>query len=100
MPSITNTQARLINGPPIPGHKPPQWLPGKNPLKDVHAALDSAVLDAYGFAPKGDLLAQLLELNLAVATQIEKDEAVTSPGLPPVYPNPSQLVTDDCIRPS
>jgi len=24
-------------------------LPGKNPLKDAHAALDAAVLDAYGF---------------------------------------------------
>lgn len=27
-------------------------LPGKNPLKDAHAALDSAVLAAYGFDPK------------------------------------------------
>ena len=25
-------------------------LPGKNPLKDAHAALDKAVLDAYGFS--------------------------------------------------
>ena len=25
-------------------------LPGKNPLKDAHAALDAAVLDAYGFS--------------------------------------------------
>ena len=25
-------------------------LPGKNPLKDAHAALDQAVLDAYGFS--------------------------------------------------
>jgi len=24
-------------------------LPGQNPLKDAHAALDAAVLDAYGF---------------------------------------------------
>ena len=27
-------------------------LPGKNPLKDAHAALDAAVLDAYGLTPK------------------------------------------------
>ena len=31
-------------------------LPGKNPLKDAHAALDAAVLDAYGLSPKKDLL--------------------------------------------
>ena len=44
-------------------------LPGKNPLKEAHAALDRAVLDAYGFDPKGDLLAQLLALNLEVAAR-------------------------------
>jgi hypothetical protein len=27
-------------------------LPGQNPLKDVHVALDAAVLAAYGFSPK------------------------------------------------
>ncbi len=27
-------------------------LPGKNPLKDAHAALDAAVLDAYGFSTR------------------------------------------------
>jgi hypothetical protein len=42
-------------------------LPGKHPLKDAHAALDEAVLAAYGFDAKKDLLAQLLELNLKVA---------------------------------
>jgi hypothetical protein len=42
-------------------------LPGANPLKDAHAALDTAVLAAYGFSAKKDLLAQLLELNLSVA---------------------------------
>jgi hypothetical protein len=35
-------------------------LPGANPLKDAHAALDTAVLAAYGFDAKADLLAQLL----------------------------------------
>ena len=38
-------------------------VPGKNPLKDAHAALDAAVLDAYGFSAKKDLLAQLLKLQ-------------------------------------
>ena len=74
-------------------------LPGANPLKDAHAALDAAVLDAYGFSAKKDLLAQLLELNLAVAAKIEKGESVTAPGIPAGYPNPERLVTDDCIRP-
>jgi hypothetical protein len=32
-------------------------------LKDAHAALDTAVLTAYGFSTKKDLLAQLLALN-------------------------------------
>jgi hypothetical protein len=32
-------------------------LPGANPLKDAHAALDAAVMDAYGFSAKKDLLA-------------------------------------------
>lgn len=74
-------------------------LPGRNPLKDAHAALDAAVLDAYGFSPKKDLLAQLLALNLDVAERIQRGEAVTAPGVPAGYPDPAKLVTDDCIRP-
>ncbi|NQT12558.1 MAG: hypothetical protein HQ582_07415 [Planctomycetes bacterium] len=74
-------------------------LPGKNPLKDAHAALDAAVLAAYGFSRKNDLLAQLLDLNLAVAAQIERGEQVTPPGLPPTFPDPARLITEDCVRP-
>ncbi len=73
-------------------------LPGKNPLRDAHAALDAAVLDAYGFLPRGDLLAQLLELNLSVAARIEAGEPVAAPGVPPSYPNPDRLISDDCVR--
>ena len=73
-------------------------LPGENPLKDAHAALDAAVLDAYGFSPKKDLLAQLLALNLEVAQRIDASQPVTAPGVPADYPDPSRLVTDDCIR--
>jgi hypothetical protein len=75
-------------------------LPGKNPLKDAHAALDAAVLDAYGFSAKRDLLAQLLALNREVARRIEKSENVTAPGIPPDFPTPERLITDDCIRPT
>ena len=74
-------------------------LPGKNPLKDAHAALDAAVLDAYGFDPADDLLGQLLALNLALAAKIDRGETVTSPGVPPSYGDATALVTDDCIQP-
>ena len=73
-------------------------LPGKNPLKDAHAALNAAVLAAYGFSPKADLLAQLLALNLDVSRREQAAEPVTAPGIPPGYPDPARLVTDDCIR--
>ena len=74
-------------------------LPGANPLKAVHTALDEAVLAAYGFSGRKDLLAQLLALNLAVAARLERGEPVTAPGVPPSFPNPASLVTTDCIRP-
>jgi hypothetical protein len=45
-------------------------------------------------------LAQLLALNLDVARRIDVGEPVVAPGVPPTYPNPSRLVTDDCIRPA
>jgi len=75
-------------------------LPGQNPLKDAHAALDAAVLAAYGFSPRKDLLKQLLDLNLEVAARIDAAKSVTAPGIPPDYPNPKSLITDDCIRPA
>ena len=59
-----------------------------------------ALLAAYGFSAKKDLLAQLLELNLAVAAAIEGGVAVTAPGVPPGYPRPQSLITSDCIRPA
>jgi hypothetical protein len=75
-------------------------LPGANPLKDAHAALDAAVLAAYGFSAKADLLAQLLALNRRVAAKIEKGEPVTAPGIPAGFPKSETLLTEDCIRPS
>jgi MmeI, DNA-methyltransferase domain/MmeI, N-terminal domain/MmeI, helicase spacer domain/MmeI, target recognition domain len=74
-------------------------LPGANPLKDAHAALDAAVLTAYGFNPEKDLLAQLLALNQKVAARIEKGESVIAPGVPKNYPDAKKLVTNDCIKP-
>jgi hypothetical protein len=75
-------------------------LPGANPLKDAHAALDTAVLTAYGFNPKRDLLAQLLALNQEVAAKIENGESVMAPGVPKNYPDAKKLVTEDCIKPA
>ncbi len=74
-------------------------LPGANPLKVAHADLDTAVLDAYGFSPKKDLLAQLLDLNHTVADRLSRNEPVTPPGIPPNYKHPERLVTTDCISP-
>jgi hypothetical protein len=74
-------------------------LPGKNPLKDAHAALDAAVLAAYGFDPKGDLLGQLLALNQAVAAKEKAGEEVTAPGVPASYKDAGKLVSEDCIKP-
>jgi hypothetical protein len=73
-------------------------LPGKNPLKDVHAALDAAVLAAYGFSAKKDLLTQLLDLNGEVASRIENRKPIVAPGIPPFYKDRARLMSDDCIR--
>ena len=74
-------------------------LPGTNPLKSAHAALDAAVLQAYNFNPKSDLLAQLLALNRQVAANIDANTPVTPPGIPPIYGDPDPLITDDAIAP-
>ena len=76
-----------------------EQLPGKYELRDLHDALDAAVLAAYGFDPDADLLEQLLALNFEVAAKIEAGESVTAPGIPPDYPNPTELVSDGCIQP-
>ena len=74
-------------------------LPGKHPLKDAHVALDGAVMAAYGFDPKKDLLDQLLRLNLDVAARIAGKQPVTAPGVPPSYADLARLISTDCIRP-
>jgi hypothetical protein len=72
-------------------------LPGKNPLKDAQAALDAAVLAAYGFSARKDILGQLLELNVDVAAALEMGKTVTGPGIPCSYKTPTKLVTKDCL---
>ena len=72
-------------------------LPGANPLKDAHTALDKAVLKAYEFSTKQDLLAQLLSLNLEVAQRIARKEQVLPPGIPHSYAEPDKLISEDRV---
>lgn len=74
-------------------------LPGRHPLRDAHADLDAAVLDAYGFSAKKDLLKQLLDLNHEMAEKEKAGEEVTAPGVPPSCGDAKSLITDDCIQP-
>jgi hypothetical protein len=69
-------------------------------VKDGHAALDTAVLTAYGFDANQELLAQLLALNQEVATKIEIGSPVTAPCDPHNFPDAKKLVTRDCIQPT
>lgn len=72
-------------------------LPGKSPLKDAHAALDNAVLEAYGFSSKKDLLQQLMALNQEVSEAIKAGKSVVGPGIPPSYKSKNPLVSADCL---
>jgi hypothetical protein len=54
-------------------------LPGKNPLKDLHIALDRAVAKAYGF-DRGDILVYLLNLNFEIAEKEKNGAYVLGPG--------------------
>ncbi|MBX3610737.1 MAG: class I SAM-dependent DNA methyltransferase [Hydrogenophaga sp.] len=75
-------------------------LPGKSPLKEAHAALNAAILRAYGFSNKRDLLQQLLDLNSDVAAKSSAGKAVTGPGVPKKAMNLTALVSADCFKPS
>jgi hypothetical protein len=78
--------------------------PGKNPIKDLHLALDKAVLEAYGFDTKGKtvdtdfILENLLGLNHEVAAKETKGEKVQAPGLPDWIKNKDDYVSDDCVK--
>ena len=72
--------------------------PGANPLRDAQARLDMAVRAAYGMPKDADILAFLLDLNLACAAREAAGEAITPPGLPLPESERAAFVTDDCIR--
>ena len=49
--------------------------------------------------PDEDILAFLLKLNLELPEKESAGKPITPPGLPNFYPNPKELVTEDCIQP-
>ena len=69
-----------------------------NPINDLQHALDKAVMEAYDFDEKKDLLTQLLELNLQVAEKEKRQEKVQAPGLPDWVKNREKFVSGDCVR--
>lgn len=73
-------------------------LPGRDALKDAHAALDAAVRAAYAFKPKEDALSVLMALNTALALRESQGDAIQGPGIPTNYINPEALLSDDRIR--
>jgi len=72
--------------------------PGKNKLKDLHSDLDNAVIEAYGFDAKKDLLQQLLELNEKVAQLESKGTEVQAPGLPNWINDKQKYISEDCVK--
>lgn len=72
--------------------------PGENIIKSLHANLDNAVFEAYGFDCKSDLLAQLLELNLSTAEDEKKGIAVQRPGWPDSISGKDNYITDDFVK--
>lgn len=58
----------------------------------------AALLKAYGFSARMDLLQQLLNLNRAVADRQTRGEPVTAPGIPAGFGGDrAALVTGDCV---
>jgi hypothetical protein len=73
-------------------------LPGENPLKAAHEALDSAVRAAYGMRPEEDPLTFLLALNGELADREADGQPAVGPGLPPAVNDAHAFVTGDCVR--
>jgi len=73
-------------------------LPGQNPLKVAHEALDAAVVKAYGFSARRDVVQQLLDLNRSVAADEARGRMVTGPGIPRGFSKAAKLITKDCVH--
>ena len=68
--------------------------PGQSILRQVHDDLDAAVMAAYGFNPDEDMLAQLLALNLAMATDPAVAVYPGGNGRPGIYRSTYKLTAD------
>jgi len=73
---------------------------GHHPLKDAQAALDEAVIAAYGMPPDQSPTEFLLELNQLVAEDEGIGRKVRGPGLPDhLDPKDPRWMSTDCIEP-
>jgi len=72
--------------------------PGKFVIKDLHNKLDNAVMEAYGFDNKKDILQQLLALNLELAEKEKNKIQIQKPGIPDYFANKHSLISTDCVR--
>jgi hypothetical protein len=72
--------------------------PGKNEIKELHENLDNAVLEAYEFSNKSDILEHLLLLNFEIIDREEKKMNVQSPGLPDFIRDKQKFISQDCVR--
>ena len=72
-------------------------LPGRNPLKTAHDELDRAMMEAYGFTLRQDLLEQLLSLNQRLSQPLVSRQVPTAPGIPSNYPHREKLITSDVV---
>lgn len=72
-------------------------LPGKNPLKTAHDDLDRAVMEAYGFTSRQDVLEQLLLLNQRLSQPLVSRQVPTPPGIPSHYQHREKLITSDVV---
>lgn len=71
--------------------------PGANPIKELSKALDNAVLTAYGFDKRKDILQQVLNLNLSLAANISEGLFIQGPGLPAFVTQKDAFISDDCV---
>jgi hypothetical protein len=72
-------------------------LPGDNPLKTAHTALNAAVRAAYDMPRKANVLEFLFALNQEVARREVSMQQVLGPGLPTFVKDKTKFVTSDCI---
>ncbi len=75
-------------------------LPGANPLKDAHAALDVAVMDAYGFSAKKDLLAQISRSTKSSPPASRRANPSPRPACPGIIPTIRTRIPPRSLKPT